>query len=291
MKIAYVTLHHPHTYGAGVGKKILRTMNAWRTAGHGAKLFMHTPHFEPAQELIPGEVYRFQKGKGLRAELDRIRAARDVVTAIRGYAPDIIYLRYGLYVFPVHHLPQIAPVIEELNTNDIIEQMTKGAVYGFYNILTRGLVMRRVKGMVAISNEMAGDPAFTKYGKPIAIIANGIDLENFQPFPPPSNKIPRIVFMGSPSPGQNFHGIDKLIHLGQLCNDIRIDIIGYDRPSNYEIPLNVIFHGYLSKADYESLLAAADVGIASLALHRVGLQEGSPLKSREYLAYGLPAIV
>jgi glycosyltransferase involved in cell wall biosynthesis len=291
MKIAYISLHHPHTHNTGVGKKILRTMEAWRADGHEAKLFMHTPHSEPVQDLIPGEIYGFQKGNGLRAEIDRIRAARDTVAAIRGYAPEIIYLRYGIYVFPVHRLSQIAPVIEELNTNDIIEQMTKGAVYGFYNILTRGLVMRRVKGMVAISYEMAGAHAFAKYGKPIAVIANGIDLENFHPFPPPSNRVPRVVFIGTPSVRQSFHGIDKLVRLAKLCTDIQFDVIGYDKPVDYEVPLNVVFHGYLSKENYQTLLAAADIALASLALHRVGLRDGSPLKSREYLAYGLPTIL
>jgi hypothetical protein len=42
---------------------------------------------------------------------------------------------------------------------------------------------------------------------------------------------------------------------------------------------------------YQTILASADAAISSLALHRVGLAEASPLKSRECLAFGLPLII
>lgn len=34
-----------------------------------------------------------------------------------------------------------------------------------------------------------------------------------------------------------------------------------------------------------------NIGIGTLALHRKGMKEASPLKVREYLAYGLPVIL
>ena len=47
----------------------------------------------------------------------------------------------------------------------------------------------------------------------------------------------------------------------------------------------------MSSNHYQILLANSDVAVSSLAFHRVGMQEQSPLKSREYLAYGLPMVV
>ena len=161
-----------------------------------------------------------------------------------------------------------------------------------YNRLTRGILLHRVNGLVAISNELASSPVFSRYHKPTIVIANGIDLENYQPFPAPSNTKPHLVYIGTPTAGFAAHGIDKLVTLAQLCPEIQIDVIGYDGfPRKRFLPSNIIFHGYMSPDRYRPLLAGADVAISSLAFHRVGMQEQSPLKSREYLAYGLPMVV
>ena len=50
-------------------------------------------------------------------------------------------------------------------------------------------------------------------------------------------------------------------------------------------------HGYLSAGEYRRIIAGADAAISSLGLHRIGLEEASPLKSRECLALGLPLVL
>ena len=50
-------------------------------------------------------------------------------------------------------------------------------------------------------------------------------------------------------------------------------------------------HGFLSQLEYEPLIAGADAGIGPLSLYLAGKDESSPLKVREYLAYGLPTIL
>ena len=57
------------------------------------------------------------------------------------------------------------------------------------------------------------------------------------------------------------------------------------------VPPNVAVHGFLSRDEYEPFVNRADFAIGTLALHRQRIQETSPLKLREYLAYGLPMIV
>jgi hypothetical protein len=46
----------------------------------------------------------------------------------------------------------------------------------------------------------------------------------------------------------------------------------------------------LNRDEVVQVLARADVGIGSLALHRNQMFGGSPLKVREYLAVGLPVL-
>ena len=150
--------------------------------------------------------------------------------------------------------------------------------------------MRRVRGLVTVSRELAVSSAFAPYRKPTRVIANGCELDEFPQLPAPANKIPHLVFIGNP--GYLWHGVDKLIDLACRFSDIHIDIIGYDKLPGFEpLPDNLTLHGYLSMREYQQVLAKADVAISSLALHRVQLEEASPLKSRECLAFGLPLVV
>lgn len=319
MRIASISLHWPRTRDSGVGKKLDRQIRIWQAGGHEARLFMHTsrpaslsdasPAFSTS--LVPAEVVLYDSAGRVGTELARSRAARDLLAAVRAWRPDVIYLRLAMYVYPVHRLAEIAPLVGEANTNDLIQHEGLGKVYALYNRLTRGLLLRRLDGLVAVSRELAEAPAFSRYRKPTRVIANGIDLDNFEPLPAPSNRTPRLAFIANP--GYPWHGVDKLVTLARLIPDVHIDIIGYDSlpvgrdfiPSSHmalekpsmgqdEIlpyPKNLHLHGYLPASEYRKILANADAAISSLALHRIRLQEASPLKSRECLALGLPLVL
>jgi glycosyltransferase involved in cell wall biosynthesis len=290
MRIAYVSLHWPRTRNTGVGKKIQSQIAAWRSRGNEARLFMHTSKYEPASELIEAEVFPYEAPGKFQTELNRIRAAQSLVRTVEAYRPDLIYLRYSIYVYPAHRLMRIAPVIEEINTNDLTQHEDLGGVYSLYNRLTRGIFLRRVHGLVTVSRELAISSAFASYRKPTRVIANGIDLDLFNPLPAPANQIPRLVFIGSP--GYLWHGIDKLVYFARCYPDLQLDIVGYDKLPEFEpLPSNLKLHGYLSSAAYQNVLAGADAAISSLALHRIQLEEASPLKSRECLALGLPLVL
>jgi hypothetical protein len=257
---------------------------------HEARLFMHTSRHEPASDLIEADVFPYDvRGKFL-TEIDRVRAANEMVKAVEAYKPDIIYLRYGIYVYPVHRLMKIAPVIEEINTNDLTQHEDLGGIYSLYNQLTRGIFLRLVRGLVTVSHELEVSSAFASYRKPACTIANGIDLAAFTPLTAPSNKVPRLVFIGSP--GYPWHGVDKLVDFARRFPDLQLDIVGYDNlPEFVPLPENLTLHGYLSSQEYRNVLARADIAVSSLALHRIQLGEASTLKSRECLALGIPLVI
>ncbi|RPI95674.1 MAG: hypothetical protein EHM40_02560, partial [Chloroflexi bacterium] len=146
MRIAYVSLHWPRTRTSGVGKKIDSQVSTWNRMGHQARLFMHTSEYEPRSELIQADCFFYAVAGKARTELNRIAAAQRMIRAIREFQPDIIFLRYGIYVFPAHRLMDIAPVVEEINTNDLIQHELLGPVYSLYNRLTRGIFLRGVHG-------------------------------------------------------------------------------------------------------------------------------------------------
>jgi len=290
MRIAYVSLHWPRTSNSGVGKKIQSHLETWTGMGHETHLFMHTAQHEPQSDLIDADYFFYPIAGKLQTEINRINAARRMVEAIQAYQPDIIFLRYGIYVYPADRLTQVAPVVEEINTNDLTQHAELGGLYSLYNRFTRGIFLRHVSGLVTVSQELAVSSAFATYKKPTRVIANGINLESFAPLPAPTNNNPRLAFIGSP--GYSWHGIDKLVNFAKRFPDLQLDIIGYERLPEFEpLPGNLNLHGYLSAREYQKVLADADVAISSLALHRIQLDEASPLKSRECLALGLPLIL
>lgn len=290
MRIASISLHWPRTLDSGVGKKLDRQIKTWQAGGHEARLFMHTSQYAPLSALVPAEVIPYDSAGTARTELNRIAATRRLVQAVRAYQPDVVYLRLAMYVYPVHQLADIAPLVGETNTNDLTQHEGLGKVFAVYNRLTRGFLLRRLDGLVAVSRELAEAPAFAVFHKPTRVIANGIDLENFTPLPAPANTRPRLAFIGNP--GYPWHGVDKLVTLARLVPEVELDIIGYDRLPGFDVlPENLHLHGYLPAEEYKKILCGAEAAISSLGLHRIGLQEASPLKSRECLALGLPLVL
>lgn len=290
MRIAYVSLHWPRTRNSGVGKKIQSQISIWNQMGHQARLFMHSTPHQLISDFIDGDYFFYPLEGKIKTEIYRIRAMREMLLGLEKFRPDVIYLRDGMYVYPMHQLADIAPVIEEINTNDLTQHEELGEIYSLYNRLTRGFILRNVHGLVTVSQELADSSAFTKYRKLTCVIANGIKLDKFPLLPPASNTIPHLVFIGSPN--NLWHGADKLILLANLIPDIHIDIIGYNHLPHYvTLPQNITLHGYLEFEDYQKILASADVAISSLGLHRIHLNEASTLKSRECLAFGLPLVI
>jgi hypothetical protein len=53
---------------------------------------------------------------------------------------------------------------------------------------------------------------------------------------------------------------------------------------------NVTWHGRLDHASALAVMARADIGIGTLALHRKAMHQANALKLREYLALGLPVL-
>jgi glycosyltransferase involved in cell wall biosynthesis len=291
MRIAYVNLNWPRTRNSGVGKKILRHISEWQSQGHDVRFFMHTSEYEPRTDLINGDIFPFQARKTrIMIEWERIRAATQLVRAVESFLPDLIYLRYSMYVYPVHRLASIAPLVEEMTTNDITQHDGLGFSFYLYNRLTRGIILRRVSGLVCLSKELAESSSLRIYAKPTRVIGDSIDLDEIQPLDAPYNDHPHVVFIGTP--GAPWQGVDKLPVLAGMLPDLTFHVIGYDSLDGItDLPDNLILHGYLNTDQYIKVLAGMDLAISSLALHRIGLDQSSPLKTRECLAYGLPLIL
>ncbi|MCZ2127897.1 MAG: glycosyltransferase family 4 protein [Anaerolineales bacterium] len=288
MRVAYVTVHvAPQIMRGGVGKKIKTQMRLWREAGHEVVLFSLTPAEIPFPEERP---FLFDAQTNLlKREINRASALRRMLDEIRGYQPDAVYLRFGLYSYPLHCLFKIAPVVLEINSDDRPEYRKRGAFFYWTNRLTRGITFGRSSGFISPSYELA-KTLLTKYKKPFRVISNGIDLTCAEALPPPQNPQPILTMVCSP--GADWHGVDKIIEFAKIAPDVKINVVGYaENDLNLLIPSNVKLLGFLDQENVKNILAQTDVVLGTLALHRKKMDEASPLKVREALAYEIPIII
>lgn len=297
LKIAYVAAGM--NLALGVGKKVLAQLDAWQQAGHDARLFVQSsrppaadgglPHAREDVEVLVAEV---AGGRSSLVDLmRRRRMLESLATSVRRWRPDLIYLRFTTYYPAIERLVREIPTVIEVNTDDVREYRETVASYRYlYHRWRRGRLFGPARGLACVTSELARSANFVGFRKPIFVSGNGIDLRRYTPLaPPPAHARPRLAFIGSP--GAPWHGIDKILALASRCPDWDFDVIGLDGATSDGAAPNVAFHGPLERAAYEPVLARADVGIGSLALHRKGMDEASPLKVREYLAFGLPVII
>jgi hypothetical protein len=294
MRIAYISLHWPRPAASSIGKKITQQTSAWMAAGHEVKFFSHMHSYEKLAGLINASyfIYSIEKGSlgNIKTEINRMKAAAQLVKAVAEYCPDIIYLRWGMYVYPIQRLFQIAPVVVEINTHDVREHQLLGPAQNVYNRLTRGIILGGASGLVFASNELMGMPDFSKYNRAGVVITNSVDLESTPFYPAPNNTPPHLVFIGTP--GMAWHGVDKLFELAKAFPDLVIDIVGIAEIEGIsQPPDNLFLHGFLEGAAYEAVLANADAAIGTLSLHVKGMEEAATLKIRDCSARGIPCIL
>jgi hypothetical protein len=93
------------------------------------------------------------------------------------------------------------------------------------------------------------------------------------------------IFVGN---GYSWHGVDKLAPLFKDRKDCALIIVGkgYD---DTETSDNIIKLGALSPGVLRSVFSHCDFGVSMFNPDMAGLT--SPLKTREYLSYGLPVLV
>lgn len=284
MKIA-ILFHWNYGMESGVYKKILCQVKFWRLFGHEVGIFQISRENSEVAECgyNSWKIFRYFPSSWM----NRLYAWKSAVQAILKWQPDIVYHRFDLYYPALVELARKAPLVLEINTNDLKEYCLRPDFRCIYNHFTRGLLLREAAGMVFVSSELSKMPHFMRYRKPFIVIGNGIELEDYNPLPPTGNNVPHIVFIGSD--GQPWHGVDKILSLAELKPDWMFEIIGFN--SNETNKVNVTFHGVLFRREYERILARADIAVGTLALHRKKMNEASSLKVREYLAYGLPTII
>lgn len=295
MKIAYV-MKEDYFTESGVIKKVKDQIKAWQRSGCKVKLYTVCSNnkISNIHQDIPIEIELFfmhtlKKVSVFRVFKERIFDLYGFVNKILDWKPDLIYFRYTLFYPAWEFLFKKIPTIIEINTDDIFEYHLFNPIKSWYNRFTRSRLLKYVKGFVFVSGELARRSHFSVFNKPFLILGNGIDISRFPELPAPNNEVVQLVFLGTQD--MPWHGLDKILQLARSFPEYKFVIIGTPSLKIDNIPSNCEIYGFLQHSGYETILSNSDVAIGTMALHRNKMEEASPIKVREYLAFGLPTII
>lgn len=286
MKVAYL-VHLNLSPSSGVAKKIASQVGLWKEMGVETILYVVTHQRDVADFALclGGRAFVYSGGAYSPAKLQAIeRAVEDILR----WRPSIVYLRKDI-VYPGYvRLASTIPVVQEVNSDELAELKLYSKVRYAYHRLTRKLLDSRTKGWVFVTRELQDHPYFYRLPGMKTVIANGIRLDQFPNLPVSPIPEPIAVFMGHPAP---WHGIDKIATLASLLPGWRFHLVGVSAKDLPGAPSNLVFHGPLPFPEYISILEKGHIALGTLALHRNGMNEASPLKVREYLALGLAVVI
>lgn len=96
------------------------------------------------------------------------------------------------------------------------------------------------------------------------------------------------IFVGS---GASWHGVDLLIEFLNNHENLCIVLVGTYSNKRIESHSRLLHFPSLSLSSLCSIYELCDFGIGSLNWSSIGISEGTPLKTCEYLYFGLPILV
>lgn len=217
---------------------------------------------------------------------------------------DWVYNRYGLMdTFYYRVLKRLhhngARILVEIPTYPYIGEKPKGFLYQLMYGWDK-IYLSRLKKVVERPVTYSRDDEI--WGMPVVRIMNGIDLSRITPVN--GMKKSGGIDLIAVALMQPYHGYERLLMgLSQYyanggMRKITLHLVG-DGPEKalYEsaaaekhLEEHVIFYGKKSGAELDEIYDKCDMGVCSLGSYKKGLYWTSELKSREYLAKGLPVI-
>ena len=284
MRIAYLA-HWNEGPDSGVFKKICQQTRAWRMAGADVRLYILSSGTSRSQWANwAGVDVEHESYNNLFERWTRVRALTKSITE---WGPDVLYYRWD----PVHpsvlRLARLIPTVCEINTDDVAEAKLAGRIRLVHNTLLRGKMLSNSRAVVSVSRQLAEGAHLSRHCSRIAVIGNSIELASFPLLRPAESKSINVAFLGYAA--QPWSGVDKVHEMASLLPEWVFHLIGVEPDEVAALP-NIKCYGRQERAQYEPILAKCQIALGTLALHRKSMDETSALKTREYLAYGLPTI-
>jgi hypothetical protein len=187
--------------------------------------------------------------------------------------------------------------LKRFNFSDLIgkfTQLTSEIIYG-------STILKKVVGGICVTPEIAIYESSRSDNKTYAIgtIGNSFNRNregSIKTLLSLTDSLECVFIAGH---SNNWHGIDRVlkgmanykgiykIHLHYIGN-----VLHEAKKLLNDLGLShcVILHGVCNEEQIEEVISRCHLGISSLGLHRIPLKDGSVLKTREYLGFGLPVL-
>lgn len=215
-----------------------------------------------------------------------------------------VILRYPLFDFSIFFLPSslMKSIYTEHHTKELAEIkklkigfFSKQLQYFFEKYLAP-FSLRKTKGIIAVTQDILcyQKARIGNDNKSGFVFSNGTDVNAFEVRKHnfiESRSVFSLVFVASKF--MPWHGLDRLLKSLECYKGKRkivVDVIG---ESDYQLPnlkhnVTVVFHGLLSSCEVSDILSKSTVACDSLALDRLGMNQSSTLKAKEYFSIGIP---
>ena len=227
------------------------------------------------------------------------------VEALRDY--DVVFLRWpsAIDLDPLRFLRNTrARVVTVHHGKEVVEQLAVSRSPATYarvalEYVQGRRILKRVAGVVGVTDEIR-DYQVARSGRalPSRTVANGVDVARIPTTgfaPLASGGALRLALMSSSH--AVWHGTDRLFDALRAYRGgrpVAVDMIGQSggAPGTEETigSARIRHHGMLHGAALDDVLRQATLGISTLAFFRTGLRQAAVLKTREYIARGLPVV-
>lgn len=308
MKIAHINILP--AYSIGVFSKLKAQADAAQKASIPMDFYLLNPlHEEKIHNLhIIKKSYHFLPGHFLKTLAFKLFKFKNLEKLIPLDNYDAIILRYPLVDgFYNHYFIKKYghKLFSEHHTDEIFELKSMGRVLDLVRRIIEekfsNLFLRGVRGVIGVTEEIVRNELKKSGKKPFAVISNGISTSSIPAtsFVPFDGKILKLIFVASAF--EPWHGLERLIKsISAYDNDtcIELTLVGRLRFSQHQLLLNINAKdtvtvkevGYVHGEDLNQLFSTSNLAIASLGLYKNYMRQACPLKTREYIARGIPFI-
>ncbi|MBC8062347.1 MAG: glycosyltransferase [Clostridiaceae bacterium] len=268
----------------GIINKINQEKWSFEKAGYEVKIYNINK-----SDLFFNELEVINKGRIKKT----FKVVNNIMEFVQREKPDFIYIRDILYYFNLYpRLSKIAPVFVEIQTNILEEFKLYNKKRYFVENYFKRSYFKNISAFICITKEIYKNES--QYNKKQGfILGNGIDVSEieFVPLKKENNKI-NLIFIGSHQ--LPWHGVERLLDSflkAENKDKFQLHIVGYENILGEEHE-DIKFYGFIKdKKSMEEVFARCDIGIGTMSLYKKNMNEAAPLKTRHYLAKGLPVVI
>ena len=294
MKLAYVNFLGDCSQLSGVYNKIAGQKKACADAGIDMDFLLFTYGAPKTQTSTGIQIHRLKHGKIARNLFAEV--PRAIVRQCAGFDAVILRSLGRTPLYPLCFARKPFTLITEHHTLYFEElKVSRGLFSRTVQRASSRLCLKMSDGIICMTEEIARDEAgHGAAGAPALVCANGVLVDNIRQtgFAPFDGRTLNIAIVASHL--LPWHGMGRLVQSVRAykgCVRFVLHIIGDVAPGSLEDPGSgnrIEFHGVLSGQQMDDALSLANIGASTLGLYTKGMQQACSLKTREYMARGLP---